>query len=288
MGGSPLATASLGAAAFAVAIGAIGAIGACALTTSFEGLAGERDGDGGAGGLDGGAPGDGATSEGVPDSGECPGGKGPMMVRVGTFCIDSTEVTKLQYSAFVTDDAAPSRPLACSWKTPSKAPGSGYPPANAELETPVNFVDWCDAYAFCAWAGKRLCGRIGGGTNAMASFDDPTRSQWFAACTNSGATRFPYGNTYDPQACYGREVTPDGLPRPARKSCQGGVPGLFDMSGNVDEWEDSCERDNGRGDLCMRRGGGNDESGDFMACDVDKTDRREARNVQKGFRCCSN
>jgi hypothetical protein len=37
---------------------------------------------------------------------------------------------------------------------------------------PITNVDWCDAYAYCAGIGKRLCGKIGGGTLDQGGLDD--------------------------------------------------------------------------------------------------------------------
>ena len=52
----------------------------------------------------------------------------------------------------------------------------------ADPEHPVTHVDFCDAVAFCAWAGKRLCGKIGGGELSFAELSLASESQWFAAC----------------------------------------------------------------------------------------------------------
>ena len=68
-------------------------------------------------------------------------------------------------------------------------------------------VEWCDAQAYCLAVGKRLCGKIGGGPNALADYDDPTRSAWLNACSNEGTKDYPYGDLYDPTLC-GRDQPP--------------------------------------------------------------------------------
>lgn len=98
------------------------------------------------------------------DAGRCPEGRGPKMIVAGTFCIDSTEVTNAQYGAFLDDafafDAGPP-PAVCA-NVPTHLPGCAYDPVG-RANRPVRCVSWCDAWTFCKWSGKRLCGRIGGG-----------------------------------------------------------------------------------------------------------------------------
>jgi formylglycine-generating enzyme required for sulfatase activity len=93
-----------------------------------------------------------------------------------TFCVDVTEVTADQFAAFVA--AAPSTdslPDACSGHGPPHPP----PPSTGGVAGAITGVDWCDATAYCAWAGKRLCGRLGGGP---LNDGDPSNSEWVAAC----------------------------------------------------------------------------------------------------------
>src|SRR5262249_40663852 len=110
-------------------------------------------------------------------------------------------------------------------------------------DRPVHAVDWCDAFAYCAWAGKRLCGRIAGGSvDPTFGTDLASESEWYNACSRGGQHAYPYGDTYDPRACNGLEYgagTGPQLPVGSLSSCTGGFAGLFDMSGNVSEWEDS-------------------------------------------------
>ena len=51
---------------------------------------------------------------------------------------------------------------------------------------PVVGVNWCQAYGFCKSAGKRLCGRIGGGANAFTDYASAAASQWYNACSKVG------------------------------------------------------------------------------------------------------
>jgi formylglycine-generating enzyme required for sulfatase activity len=181
---------------------------------------------------------------------------GPRLAAIGGFCIDSTEVTNAQYAQFFaakgsdTSGQIPACSLNQTYKPSANWPG----PAN-QLSLPVALVDWCDAYAYCKWAGKRLCGKIGGGPNPYTAYADPAFSQWFHACSNAGRNPFPYDGTYRPEACNGFNG-PNGChhdpgvpagtcalaPVGSYSQCQGvrGFAGVFDLSGNAFEWEDSC------------------------------------------------
>jgi formylglycine-generating enzyme required for sulfatase activity len=97
--------------------------------------------------------------------GECGEHGGAKMVRVGSFCIDATEVTRGEFLAFLAaplEQRTAARPPECAWNTTDptiNATASG-------LGNPVGEINFCDALAYCAWAGKRLCGRIGGGPHS--------------------------------------------------------------------------------------------------------------------------
>ena len=220
---------------------------------------------------------------------------GPPMVAVsspsGAYCIDSTEVTNAQYATFLATNLATSgQPAYCAWNT-SYTPSSGWPVAMDQGRSPVAFVDWCDAYAYCRWAGKRLCGKIGGGPNAPADAANPEKSQWFNACTAGGTKAFPYGGAYSATACNGSE---SGRTAPVAVGslvgCQGGVTGAYDMSGNVWEWEDSCSGTTGENDICEARGGSYISLAQALRCDHDQNFYRNATMVNGpylGFRCCA-
>jgi formylglycine-generating enzyme required for sulfatase activity len=221
----------------------------------------------------------------------CPGTAGPSSVRVQTatssFCIDATEVTNGDYQRFLDADAGGAQAAACAWNTsfaPSVWPGGD--------RLPVMGVDWCDAAAFCAWAGKHLCGRIGGGTLPMVGTNDPAASAWYAACSHGGQLDYPYGMTFQPTTC----VDNVGQPAPvgAADGCIGGFPGLSDLSGNVEEWLDSCDGDtagpDGARDACLAVGGAYFESNAArLSCRADAI-QLQVRNIResgRGFRCCS-
>jgi formylglycine-generating enzyme required for sulfatase activity len=162
-------------------------------------------------------------------------------------------------------------------------------------------VDWCDAKAYCAWAGKRLCGKIGGGANAPADFANAAKSEWFTACSHAGAYKFPYGaqgDTYDGTACVGADqgaVRPTAVPT---ASCQGGYDGVFDLSGNVSEWENSCAASTSFSDQCLYRGGSyldlDTGTSPTLLCNSGSaatpksvSKARSTRSKEIGFRCCA-
>jgi len=76
--------------------------------------------------------------------------------------------------------------------------------------------------------------------------------------------------------------------------CVGGFPGLLDMSGNVNEWENSCYAASDGGgpdnDQCFLRGGGYAHNLLELQCEPDikhiYIDYRKDQRFDVGFRCC--
>ena len=214
-----------------------------------------------------------------PDA--CVGKHLPLMIKVAGVCIDTTEVTNSEYLEFIAAPDPPALTPECAWLT-GFVPDSGLPPSDL---SPV-LVNWCAAQAYCTWAGKRLCGKLGGGSlPANNDTDDPKKGQWAAACTNDGALAYPYGATYDAGAC----GTPTIHPVQALASCQGPATGLYDLSGNVWEWVDACNKGAtpGPGDDCSIMGGEYSSSDVQLKCRAHFTAKRnEVPYGATGFRCC--
>ena len=229
-----------------------------------------------------------ASSEGgcscPVDRPTCAGGqctvRGPTMVAVGSYYVDSTEVTSAQYQDFLSAKAGDTsgQPSVCTWNT-SYAPAAG---ANPPTD-PVTSVNWCDAVAFCAWAGKHLCGAIGGGSLA-GSVTDPTRGQWILACGGPNGADEP-----NPTAvCNASQGTGDLAPVASYTGCEGFSTGLFDLSGNAAEWIDSCEgpgTDGGATDTCYLLGGSFYDESSYCN-QVPTTYPRNGVSYGFGFRCC--
>ena len=224
----------------------------------------------------------------------CPSGIGANMVLVpgsGTtpsFCIDSIEATSADYSLFLeTAPSLASLPPECSFK-------SSFSSISSAGEVPAN-VDWCDAVGYCKYAGKRLCGKIGGGSNDFLAFADLTKSQWFYACTGGGQTSYPYGNSYNGALCNDADWAEGGpLPASSDPKCVGGFPGITAMAGNMWEWEDSCTPgDSGSpsGDSCRVRGGTWVDGQGVTACGFDYLQHFQPTRAEPdgymGIRCCA-
>jgi formylglycine-generating enzyme required for sulfatase activity len=232
----------------------------------------------------------GGVSNGCPDVPDT-----PTMVKVqapaggSDYCIDSTEVTNAQYVKWAEGNPTVQQTAACEWNTVFLPPTA--PPKNSH---PIANVDWCDAYAFCISRGKRLCGRIDGGDLGYAEVTDTEKSQWHNACTAGGTKLFPYGDAYDAAACNGKEKDAGNdaaVPVKSVGTCEGGFPEIFDMSGNVWEWEDACDATAGTSpqeNYCRRRGGGHTSADVDLDCSTaSQTFMRSQSNTNTGFRCCA-
>ena len=212
-----------------------------------------------------------------------------------SFQIDATEVTRAQYQAWLaTNPPTTGQTSLCTWNT-SFAPSDDWPPAT-NPDNPVAFVNWCDAYAYCAGVGKRLCGAIGGGSmddkNEGAS-EDATVDQWYAACSSGGANLYVYGNTALTNQC---NTNSNGtLAVGTMIGCQSPdahYAGIFDLVGNVQEWEDFCAGPHVAGgsagnDICTWRGGSYDGGGNSSCSGNLDIHLRSSTGADTGFRCCS-
>jgi formylglycine-generating enzyme required for sulfatase activity len=59
------------------------------------------------------------------------------------------------------------------------------------------------------------------------------------------------------------------------------------MSGNVSEWEDSCNANASPGDLCRVRSGDFGSAEADLACTYADTKARNTAAIWIGFRCCA-
>lgn len=147
------------------------------------------------------------------------------------------------------------------------------------VDGPVYCTDWCDAFAYCAWAGKHLCGKINGGTLAFADASDVDSSEWYNACSNGGETAYPYGDAYDETACVSTEEFPmDVASLPTCRGVEEPFSSIYDLSGNAAEWIDACE-----GTLCEFRGAGVQQP----KCAESEQAYRQVSGAGLGFRCCA-
>lgn len=223
---------------------------------------------------------------GPGDLGACGTHRGGVMARIDGYCIDRYEVTNADYNAFLDAPSAERTNIAgCEWNT-----GFGtqvIEPAVAKY--PRGNVDWCDAQAYCKWAGKRLCGAIGGGSATYVLYADATKSEWMNACSAGGTQTFAYAGSYDDTIC-GTGTGPL-LPVGARPKCHGvSAPRdvIFDLTGNVSEWEDSCSvQPPTELTPCRGRGGGVTDGESLSKCASDSAvASAKSQYAGLGFRCC--
>jgi formylglycine-generating enzyme required for sulfatase activity len=217
-----------------------------------------------------------------------------MVTVPGGFSIDATEVTRGQYESWIA--SAPNtqeQDGVCSWNStylpdatcmarPSVCQGS------ACRRHPQPCIDQCDAAAYCKAAGKRLCGAMPSGS--VSSLLD-THGQWQNACTSNGAQAFVYGSTFQPEWC-NDSTSRATLTEPvaSRTRCQSniiGYRGIFDLLGNVWEWEDNCIGGAGKSDVCNPRGASFGISAAMPNCEQGIPIVRNSVAHNVGFRCCS-
>jgi formylglycine-generating enzyme required for sulfatase activity len=145
-------------------------------------------------------------------------------VSLGGFSMDATEVTVEAWAGFLNGVGGdvhhhPLQPV--TWED-----GSFVARADLPENTPIHYVSWHNAVAFCGWVGGRL----------------PTEAMWeLAAKGTGGDRRWPWGDTGPTCAeavHFTNQTLCAGTPQPVGSRGEAGrsALGLDDMGGNVAEW----------------------------------------------------
>jgi sulfatase modifying factor 1 len=235
-----------------------------------------------------------AGPNGVVAIGKCPSGlPGPALIPLLEnggipYCVDATEVSNGDYAKFIALNLQPNPDEGACSQNSSFLPEFGWPAAPEDVKRPVVNVDWCDARAYCAWAGKKLCGAPGGVSGNAHDDKNSDTSLWYSACSNSGADLFPYGQSYGATTCNGADANDARtLDVDQPSSCINlDDSRILDMSGNVWEWEDACEDDTPTG-RCRLRGGSFRSNEDSLSCAAADLTARDSKFDDFGFRCCA-
>ncbi len=229
----------------------------------------------------------------------CAGNAGTTpMVRIdaagGPFCIDTAEVTQAEFNRFLTSTggAWPSPPPVCGANA-----ANPLSPIQGRDTLPAIDLHWCAAYSYCKWAGKRLCGRIGGGGDDNGT---SATNEWVFACQNgTAATTYPYGSSYLGHACNtldaeGGVLTPPGTYAACHGLAGGTSAAVFDMMGNVDEYVDDADEtiiDGGNVTVYVRGGSYADPNASTNTCQAlvfgSGVGPYNYAGDDVGFRCCA-
>ena len=216
------------------------------------------------------------------------------------FGMDVTEVSREDYAAFLDDAGTDPEQVPpcdwnatlvpdpdCDWSGAAGAGGAGGADLTADPALlPVTCVDWCDAAAYCRWAGKRLC------DGSYVDSDNARRSEWYSACSDGGDNVFPYGDIPSDSLCNGADnpvydSRSEATLRSVDSQTECVTPdGVRNLSGNAAEWVDECTDTTGGSDRCDVRGGSFRDTGMDLGCASTVAPRRDSTFPHIGFRCC--
>ena len=207
----------------------------------------------------------------------CTGDGGPEAVRFDGFCIDRTPVTNRQYLAFLgaTGNDAGHQTPGCSWNE-DLTPSCQWAPAPTAMDAPVVCVDWCDARAYCEWAGKHLCGTLDGGAVGENDFGT-IFDVWYRACSDDGRRTYFWGDAGDASVCGAGPRTVASV-----ATCVDATGSVFDMAGNVEELVESDVT--WKGAFAYYR---SPSPANAPPCKSSSSSVAWVDSARRGFRCCS-
>ncbi|MDA1090254.1 MAG: SUMF1/EgtB/PvdO family nonheme iron enzyme [Proteobacteria bacterium] len=202
-------------------------------------------------------------------------------IETGDYRITKTLITNAQYRAFIQETGHPAPDVdEVTWTsyglvhpyelTRRHAWINGSPP-DGRLEHPVVMVSHEDAQAYAEWVSIKT-GKI---------WRLPSETEWEKAARGTTGSRFPWGNTFDPQRLNSHDLGPfDTVP-------VGRVPGgesplgLVDPAGQVFEWT-STEAGKGR---FFVKGGSWDDKGCGICRPAARHSRpKDLKHILIGFR----
>jgi formylglycine-generating enzyme required for sulfatase activity/uncharacterized caspase-like protein len=136
-------------------------------------------------------------------------------VYLDAFRIDKTEVTNAKYAKCVQDGK-------CKQPSSTSSETHYIYYENSEFDNyPVIYVNWDDANAYCAWAGRRL----------------PTEAEWEKAARGTDGRTYPWGNDSPNDTLLNYNNYSGQDTKEVGKYPNGASPyGALDMAGNVSEW----------------------------------------------------
>jgi len=140
---------------------------------------------------------------------------------------------------------------------------------NEAGQVPRASVTWAEAKVLCESRGRRLC----------------SEQEWEKACKGPDSARFPYGDTFDADACNTEDASHEDRELASAgqfSRCKSGY-GVMDLSGNLAEWTATPYAKNAD----MTQKGGAYDRPDYAArCSARRNGAPTARAQQVGFRCC--
>lgn len=162
---------------------------------------------------------------------------------------------------------------------------------NVAGSRPTVWASFDDAKRACAIEGKRLC----------------AAEEWELACEGTGMWPYPYGLSRDAAACNehrggprvdvarledpwtrGAEVTRvDGRLRSGAQAACVSPFGVYDLPGNVEEWVDHANGQEGKKPFRTARKGGSWSRGKGRCRPLEASEPGWFRSNDLGFRCCA-
>jgi len=209
----------------------------------------------------------------------------------GEYCIDSLEVSRAAYEAWVvTNPSTATQPAHCKLNDSFAPQTTGACAVTLPGTAPRTCVDWCDASAYCKAQGKVLCGGIGGALLGPGDLTNSDFNAWYAACSKDGSRLHPYGAFAAGKCNDSTAGVTTVAPAPYNAgACGGGLGNLYDMSGNAAEWVASCSGYNGPNDQCFIMGGSylSTTSAELSCKASSSSSRGNTGMAHVGFRCCT-